>query len=690
MNLLKKIFYREQPKQTESQFFSPMNEKIEEFQKKLNVLPYEHSQYVNEIIQQINSQLKDLRDYVQSTKFYVSKVFIFYIVFLGTTSAGKSTFINSLLGQQILPSRNQECTQSMILISYNERILLNDQVINSLDQAQSLLLEMQQNQKFEIVNLQVPSLFHQQLPLDLRSRIVFVDTPGIKISEQKIYENHFQLIDEQLIGNNHRINLWISNYTTFDNDKELQNQIIKIFTPKAQSQRLNNQNSSLSDIIVEDFQEIQKQQLLASTNNSQESNEQLLISNKSQIATLFFILNKYDEKKGSEDKNIDLILKEISDIIGSQNNIFKISALRAMRYRILNYGNKQAIDKLIQSYFIDFRDIEQFITIDDCKKYCDQKIKNNPNLLQNQDYERFNNQLTQSIKKEICEAFYGDIYIQITQSLIFLEFVINSQYINMETQLYENLEEVINNFIDLQINHYFDWINIFKQDALNQITVNFKYNIPKSSEDRQKMIISTCTSALKTLIELEIKILKLNENIKNAIIKKIESIFSQQKINDLNLSVQNTREKDLPIIEGCLQLFKILCDNKILEISKQSFEQYSENVKKTVGVRINPIQQNAGYISTGLSIIALLGRRFAFKSVMSSPIFAAIGFGLMSFNFNFIFTQSWYSEDIILSQLTQLESQLILQINDLENNHRRINQKTATSIKNFLRSLTSI
>lgn len=48
-----------------------------------------------------------------------------------------------------------------------------------------------------------------------------------------------------------------------------------------------------------------------------DSNAPLFSAFKPQLAALFFIINKFDEKKGSEDKNIDVILKEISDKIGN-------------------------------------------------------------------------------------------------------------------------------------------------------------------------------------------------------------------------------------------------------------------------------------------------------------------------------------------------------------------------------------
>ncbi|CAD8122965.1 unnamed protein product [Paramecium sonneborni] len=688
MNYILKFFQKEQPKPTEPLFFQKMNEKIQEFQTMLNIIPdgVPQAQYATEIIQQINSSIKDLTNYIQSNQFY--------IIFLGTTSAGKSTFINSLLGQQILPSRNQECTQTMIFISYNEKIVINGNVYGSLAQAQQTLFEMQKNnnqqiQEFETINLQVPSLFHQQLPPDLRNKIIFVDTPGIKISEYKSYETHFQFINDKLLSNTHRINLWICNYTTFDNDKEFQNQIIKFFSPQLQSSRQVQRNSYLQSIIIEDYSVQQQQQLLTSYNPIIDSNAPLFSAFKPQLAALFFIINKFDEKKGSEDKNIDVILKEISDKIGNQNKIFKISALRAMRYRILNYGNKQAIDKFIESYYQDYKDVECFLSLDDCRKYCDQKIKNNPNLLQNQDYEEFNKQLIQSIQKEICETFYGDIYVQTTYSLVFLDLIMNCSQIMLDQQQFENLSYLINKFINLQITNYSDYLSNLKECALKSIKMNLDYYRKSQIEDRQMLIISACKSTLPILIEFETKILELNDQIKDVIIKKLQSIFPQQKKNDIFESVQIIGQKDVPIVEGCLQLFKILSDNKILEISKSSFEQYSESIQKTMGVRINPIQQQVGIISTGLSIVTFLGKRFALQTLAYCPIFAAIGLGLMSFDLNFLFGKSWYSENIVISRLNQWESQLIQQIEEQKNNYCKINKQTLLNIKNLLSSLIS-
>ncbi|CAD8101331.1 unnamed protein product [Paramecium primaurelia] len=685
MNFIKNLFVKKTSQQNEPLFFDPMNEKIEQFYRQLNIIcdGITLTQDPKDDVQIIRQNIQELKTYIDEAKVY--------IIFIGTTSAGKSTFINSLLGQQILPSRNQECTQNIIFIKNNEKILINEKQINSLDQAQQILFEMQKNNKFEIVNIQVPSLFHQQFPSDLRSRIVFVDTPGIKINEQQLLKSFFEQIDDK-IGNQHRINVWISNYTTFDNDKEFQEQILKIYNTSVSSQisqRQNKQASYLKSVIIEEFQGIQRQpNLFASSQEVIESNESFESYCKPSLTTLFFILNKYDERKVSEDSNVDITIKKISQMIGSDKNIFKISALRAMRYRILNYGSKQAIDKFMESYFLDYRDVELFVNQNDCRKYCNEKIKNNPNLLQNQDYCKFQNQLESSIKMQISETFFGEKFVYIVNLMVYLEMVFYPQQIKLEQNLFETLRDFIDIFIENQIKNYNDCTSKYKQVAKDQIQKELdRYKCQLASEEPQNLIISACKSALQIMIEYEKKILQLNEDIKNGLIMKLQSIFPQKQNNQLFSSFQLVGQKDLSIVEGCKQLFELINDNNVAEIQKNSFQQYAENLQKTMGVRINPIQSQVGIISTGISIAAFLGRRFTIQTLLCSPIFAAIGLGLMTFDLTFIFGKQWYSQNIIEIQLNQWESILIQQIEEQESNYCRINKQTFKSIKKLLQRM---
>ncbi|CAK64726.1 unnamed protein product (macronuclear) [Paramecium tetraurelia] len=685
MNFIKNLFVKQKQQQKEPLFFDSFTEKIDHFESQVSIISdgITLTQYPKDIIQVIKSNIEQLKKQLQEAKVY--------ILFLGTTSAGKSTFINSLLGQQILPSRNQECTQNVIFIEYNEKIIINEKQINSLDQAQQILFEMQKSNKSEIVNIQVPSLFHNQFPSDLRSRIVFIDTPGFKKDELQSLQAHFQKIDDK-IGLQHRINVWVTNYTSFDNDKELQNQILSIYKPQASSEIIKKQNqkaSYLKSVIIEEFQGYQKQQdLLISSHDIIESYESLESVRKFQSQTLFFILNKYDERKVSEDKNVDLIIQEISQMIGSELNIFKISALRAMRYRILNYGSQQAIDKFMESYFLDYRDVELFVTQNDCRKYCNEKIKNNPNLLQNQDYLKLQNQLESNIKLQISEAFYGDRFLQIIHWLIVLELVVSPQQIKLEEKQYEALKDLIYQFIDNQIQSYNHCISKFKNDTICQIKKDLdRYKSLLLSEEPQILIISACKQTLQTMIEYEQKIIQLNEDVKNGLILKLQSIFPQQQKDPLLKSIQLVGQRDVSILDGCTQLFELVNENNVNEIQKRSFQQYADSVQKTMGVRINPIQSQVGIISTGLSIAAYLGKRFAFQTLRCSPIFAAIGIGLMSFDLSFMFGKQWYSTNIINDQLHQWESTLIQLIEDQEKSYSQVNKQTFGCVRNVLSSL---
>lgn len=66
---------------------------------------------------------------------------------------------------------------------------------------------------------------------------------------------------------------------------------------------------------------------------------------------------------------------------------------------------------------------------------------------------------------------------------------------------------------------------------------------------------------------------------------------------------------------------------------------------KTIGVKVNYYSKGIGVTANVVSVICFFGKRYL------TPVFAAIGIGVMAFDLDFIFGSKWYSSSIVEEQL---------------------------------------
>lgn len=124
---------------------------------------------------------------------------IFPMVVMATMSSGKSTLINALLGQQILPSRNEACTAKMysildndqdnetkIFVTYTngETVVKEDNVVAELEKA---------NSDNEVTDILIRG--HIKGVLNTDKALLIVDTPGPNNSRD---ESHQQVMFDVL------------------------------------------------------------------------------------------------------------------------------------------------------------------------------------------------------------------------------------------------------------------------------------------------------------------------------------------------------------------------------------------------------------------------------------------------------------------------------------------------------------
>ena len=175
----------------------------------------------NEFMKQIVLGYKNLEEYIKNDR----KI---RIVFLGLYSSGKSTIINSLIGNDILPTSSKECTKRGIIIRYHNEdipelyktkfILKNDYYC--FEDSKDLICkgnttikeklngifkkddEINFEDFFYVVKVKIRLLDYLKLENDLKKKIEFIDFPGLNtektnnnIELQKTFDNLMKFTD---------------------------------------------------------------------------------------------------------------------------------------------------------------------------------------------------------------------------------------------------------------------------------------------------------------------------------------------------------------------------------------------------------------------------------------------------------------------------------------------------------------
>lgn len=119
--------------------------------------------------------------------FNVSNNDIFPVCVMATMSAGKSTFLNSILGEEILPEKNEACTARALAVIDDDKegvprayIVKKDGTKGYVEINTRLVMEKvnsDENVKNVLVKMNLPSIHNTSKPL------VLIDTPGVNNSE---------------------------------------------------------------------------------------------------------------------------------------------------------------------------------------------------------------------------------------------------------------------------------------------------------------------------------------------------------------------------------------------------------------------------------------------------------------------------------------------------------------------------
>lgn len=256
------------------------------------------------------------------------------VAIIGQFSSGKSTFLNALLGQEILPSGITPVTAKVCEITYGEEVRLEIHYKNNviMNKPVSYLEEVD-----EVENLKI-AFYKLFVPLELLKVVSFLDTPGFNSQNESDTETTNNIL-ESVDGI-----IWL---TLIDNvgknsEKEILQTHVKRYSHKSlcvlnQKDRLKNEKEIETSIeyakrafdgFFEEVIAISAKQALDSiiiAKQNMPENNDLLQAN---IFSNYDNFNSFEAKQLFKDSNISAVLDFIY-------NDIQPKALHAKEYRIL-------------------------------------------------------------------------------------------------------------------------------------------------------------------------------------------------------------------------------------------------------------------------------------------------------------------------------------------------------------------
>lgn len=147
------------------------------------------------------------------------------VAVLATVSNGKTTFINALLGKNVLPTQNMACTAKLVKIKDNDRVKQMKVMLEKFDGSTRRLKEQEidfqklnsdKNVKSIIIEDDIKNI------RNIKKKLLLVDTPGVNNSEDN---THKKITEDYLINLNEGLIIYVLNVeqlTIHDNNQLLQ------------------------------------------------------------------------------------------------------------------------------------------------------------------------------------------------------------------------------------------------------------------------------------------------------------------------------------------------------------------------------------------------------------------------------------------------------------------------------------
>ena len=537
------------------------------------------------------------------------------IPFIGNISVGKSSVLNCIIGHDILPSKNTECTYRGVILCYedsdtyklftaklekigeggNEYFYFKKRKLycQGIESIKSHLVnknndkEITDDDAYIIITGKLKIFEYIKLNEEMIKKIEFIDLPGTDKEKNPFNENNYQ----RKILQYSNCCIYINTPATID-DKD------NVF-------KIKSQYSSDKDKI----------------------NLKLRFNF---IKTCLFLINKCDEIKVDDDDNDDDedYDKQIKEIKGNiTNNLYKyiseveenlkkekmnfsffsakfFSQLLSIKYYFVQSLEKNPIiclEKLFNDYrklsFLNFISFNDFII----KKVKTIKV----------DYDlsfKKVNQIPDFFKESIKKGFdilydkYQSYHInlkrreedEIIENLFFLKEQLKSKDFsntNYSSQFFNDLEKVIQNSEDLQNKNYINTLNKIINDSDNLFNKKAKDKKENSSVNQKKKKLQEINEKAKKIFNLtENRIKNSLGNGKYEVIKLIEDEIKyleyrlKEKDNNIDNSAKKLQEQIKSKIKSVENDFKAEMNNLFTELKKLLEE---ELIQKEINDNVN-------------------------------------------------------------------------------------------------------
>ena len=601
----------------------------------------------NKELESFNVNLQSLRENIIGRKLRVS--------FIGNISVGKSTVLNCIIGEEILPVNYDECTYRGVIIRHEEKgpfkLFKTKLIKRGIGSYEYYYFEDEEKPYCEGINAIKSFLNVKNNDKDIADKDAYLVITG----NLKIFE--FIKLDKDLISRIEFIDLpGVNRKKNIFNEKEYYKRILKFSNCCIYI----NEPSSIDD---EDSVNMVIKQY------SDDRNQLCLILRPSFIKTCIFLINKIDlienesEKIRIKDNIFNKILLIEENLKKDQINISFFSGKLFFEYLnvmnnyvyLLNEEPSKLLLKLYKEYNSNFNYFSNNFRGFIHNKISEIEEKFLPDLSNENDDEEeleppqdFKDKIKVEIEKleKNKKLFKNEENVEIIKELYNL-------YIKLKNKDFSKTNFSCEFFYDLnKAIEYSD--KLFKENIKNNVKTFFKdidILFQKEIKKEEDVVKKGKEKSLERIVDVNAnivnKFIKTQTNIKNIfkigktdIDKHIDSEIKnvseklRESNNDINLAFENLKEKINEITKTMKDNIKKEIFNLIEEIQKDIEEIDKKLNEKNEDISISDIQTNIGLgkkmfatfaATTALSLIGEVSLANVVTETISATVGGAIG-----------------------------------------------------------------
>lgn len=469
------------------------------------------------------------------------------IVVTGEFNSGKSSVINSLIGEPLIPTGVEPMTLAPSIFRYNDELRISIETNNgkNIEISKEEFSEIKHTSKSSKIDFKNIKMIHFEYNYPKLAQIHIIDTPGFNTSTQKDDDEKTM----EIIKNYADVVLWVFNAnhgTSKDSEKTLLNSIRSLFLQKEKSVKTKNDFKNLSENINVPIIGLLNQIDVKGEPDSIQVNK--ILEDCKKVTSIEKIIpysakKTLESRENSLDKNLlDLINK---DILTSLNENFSVSVksdrIGNKTIQILKEDNSRIFESRVKNNKVWE---EQVSVLEDNLNIVREKARENLVFSFFEDSDK----IKEEIKKSIL-----DVINKIENEKNIIIKAIDHQTLEIEG-LIKILENKINNYkneikyrLEKNIPQFLFYFEVIKGIFWDSKRIRVNGNLQNSNADNQ----------WRGIYEIIIDLFKINE-----FIDKEEIIF-ENTFDNLSNKINN------------LSNFKIF--EEILRDSKANYLFYLRN-----------------------------------------------------------------------------------------------------------------